>query len=159
MGKIYGKCWWNKLHQRPLFILGMLSRWLFFKNFMDQFWPFLDILPPRVLCNKCLWVWIIIMNARWTPQIVKSISLTILLLWGQNPIPAPPTCSLPQIPHPICTPQPTYPTKTHISFTVLLLLELSLHISNIFWPEPLHGSLLICGFVFLCFCLGWVRSV
>ncbi len=28
------------------FILVMLSRWLLFKNFMYQFWPFLDILPP-----------------------------------------------------------------------------------------------------------------
>ena len=27
------------------FILVMLSRWLFSKNSMDQFWPFLDILP------------------------------------------------------------------------------------------------------------------
>ncbi len=57
MGKIYGKCWWNKLHPRPLFILVMLSLWLFFKNSMDQFWPFLDILPPRVLCNKCHCLW------------------------------------------------------------------------------------------------------
>ncbi len=36
----------------PLFILVMLSRWLFFNNSMDQLWHFLDILPPRVTCNK-----------------------------------------------------------------------------------------------------------
>ncbi len=32
----------------------MLSRWLFFKNSMDRFWPFLDILPPYDTHNKCL---------------------------------------------------------------------------------------------------------
>ncbi len=44
--------WMLKLHHGPLFILVMLSRWLFFKNSTDQFWPFLDIFPPRVIYNK-----------------------------------------------------------------------------------------------------------
>ena len=30
---------------------------LFFQNSMDQFWPFLDILPPRVPCNKAKLSW------------------------------------------------------------------------------------------------------
>ncbi len=30
------------------------SRWIFFKNSLDQFWPILDIWPPRVTNNKCI---------------------------------------------------------------------------------------------------------
>ena len=52
MGKIYGNWWWNKLPFGPVLILVMLSRWLFFKNSMDRFWPFLDILPPYDTHNK-----------------------------------------------------------------------------------------------------------
>ncbi len=54
MGKINGNCWWNKLPLWPVLILVMLSKWLFLKNSMDRFWPFLDILPPCDTHNKWL---------------------------------------------------------------------------------------------------------
>ncbi len=67
----------------------MLSRWSFFLNSKDQFWPVLDILPPWVTYNKWrllkIWILVLIISHGLVGRKENFHKLIYMLHFGCNP--------------------------------------------------------------------------